>query len=212
MKKSVVKKSETASALTELPRVVIGEQFKLDALQKAWKVGETPMPAGKRYIVLETKEIGQLWSDGAVVDTIAGDNLSDRIQEFNDKVPVKDREIDTRNGQPRPPWQLARIVYLIDPRTAARYTYCGSNVGGLMAVRILSDCIDGMRQIQGKPALTAVIELHTKPMKTRHGTVTTRPHFEIVDWLELGAVAPQLTAPATDSPASGGDLNDQIPI
>jgi hypothetical protein len=139
----------------------------------------------------------QCWRDGKPVETTVkrpGQRLPD-IDSLNAAIPEEEWE-EGLDGNPRAPWVLQHVVYLLDPKDASVFTFLNSTAGAAIAVRELKDKVKMMRTLRGAN-VAPVVELSAKPMKTKFGT-KQRPHFRIIDWRELGG------PPATPPPAIGG--------
>jgi hypothetical protein len=138
----------------------------------------------------------QRWENGLPAETIIkrpGEPLPD-VDERNKKIPQKKWEKDD-DGKPRPPWQKQYVVYLLDPATAAVFTFINSTKGAEIAVERLKHRVNLMRALRGA-RVVPVVKLDSKPMSTRHG-VKQRPEFTILDWRKLGE--PPSAVPAMPS-------------
>ena len=146
---------------------------------------ETELPPDKGYVALKTALALQRWEDGLPAETIIkrpGEPLPD-VEELNKKIPQKKwgKGID---GKPRPPWQKQYVVYLLDPATAAVFTFINSTKGAEIAVERLKDRVKLMRALRGD-RVVPVVKLDAMPMPTDFGP-KQRPEFTILDWRELG--------------------------
>src|SRR5262249_8327247 len=111
---------------------------------------EAELLPDKRYLALSTTMALQRWEDGLPAETIfkrAGELLPD-VDELNKKIPQKkwEKGID---GKPRPPWQKQYVVYLLDPATAAVFTFINSTRGAEIAVERLKQRVQLMRALRG---------------------------------------------------------------
>jgi hypothetical protein len=70
------------------------------------------------------------------------------------------------DGIPRPPWQLAHIVYLLEIETCEKLTFVSATIGAKIAVSALQDRVAWMRRLRGADVVPQV-ELSFKPMSTR---------------------------------------------
>jgi hypothetical protein len=166
-------------------------------------------------IALATTEAVQRWENQKPAETIVrqtGQSLPD-INTLNAKIPKKKWEAGL-DGQPRAPWVLQYIVYLLDPRDASVFSYINSTAGARIAVRELKDKVAMMRKLRGVNVVP-LIELSAKPMKTQFG-MKQRPFFKIIDWRDLGGS--QTAVPAIEhagkpvEPVSTEEfLNDELP-
>ena len=130
-----------------------------------WKTGDgISIPSGTRLLVLTTTSVVQCWRDQKPTETIfkkAAEPLPD-VGELNAQIPVKEWELDL-NGQPRPPWGLQMIVYLLDASTAEKFTFASGTIGAKRAVRELRDRVQTMRALRSENVVP-VVELADKPM------------------------------------------------
>jgi hypothetical protein len=159
----------------------------------------------------------QRWEDERVVDEIKktpGEPLPD-VEALNAQVP-QDQWEEGISGK-RPPWQLNDVVYLLSVQDATKFTFINSTVGARIAAARLLDRVDSMQMMKG-PNVIPIVTLGSRPMKTAFGQ-KLRPHFEIVDWRDLGpatpalpqAPTPQLGKPVSESTVSE-KLSDGIPF
>jgi len=160
----------------------------------------TPLSPEARFVALTTAEALQRWQDQRPVETIlkqSGQRLPD-IDKLNAKIPKKQWEKGL-DGQLRAPWVHQHVVYLLDPKDAATYTFINSTTGARIAVERLKDKVKMMRALRGE-RVVPVVELSSKPMKTQFG-IKQRPDFVIHDWRNLGG--PQtVSAPAAKAPTA----------
>jgi hypothetical protein len=127
----------------------------------------------------------QCWQNQKPVDSILeqpGEPLPD-ADELNSQIPQNEWELDPNNGQPKPPWVLQHICYLIDPHTAETYTFINSTKGAQIAVERLEDKFKWMRALRGN--VVPIVKLDSRPMKTNFGQ-KMRPEFTVIEWRELG--------------------------
>jgi hypothetical protein len=164
-------------------------------------------------IALSATEAVQRWEDQKPAETIVkrpGQSLPD-VDALNAKIPKKKWEPGL-DGQPRAPWVKQYIVYLLDPKDAAIFTFINSTAGARIAARELKDKVSMMRALRGEK-VCPIIELSAKPMKTQFG-MKQRPYFHIADWRDLSGKpqAPMLEAGASVKPVSTEEfLNDELP-
>jgi hypothetical protein len=148
----------------------------------------TELPPDKCYVALSTALALQRWENGLPAETIIkrpGEPLPD-VDELNKKIPQKKWEKGD-DGKARPPWQKQYVVYLLDPATAAVFTFINSTKGAEIAVERLKHRVKLMRALRGD-RVVPVVELDSKPMSTQFG-VKQRPEFTILDWRELGGAS-----------------------
>jgi hypothetical protein len=169
-------------------------------------------------LALACTEALQCWKDRRPVETITTKPLPD-VDELNATVPREEWEPGL-DGRPKPPWVQQVIVYLIDPATAAFYTYLNSTVGARIAYDLLRERVVTMRALRGAKVVP-LVKLSHVPMKTTFG-MKRRPDFKIIDWRNLGGSgAPALTGPQASStlaamgkvsvPSAAEEMADKVP-
>jgi hypothetical protein len=184
-----------------------------------WSTKEgTPLSDDLELLVVGTAKALQRWQDRMPVETIrerAGEQLPD-LDDLNAAIPKKQWEIGL-DGQPRAPWVLQAVVYLLNPVDAASFTYLNSTAGARIAIERLNEKVSRMRMLRGSAVLPR-IRLSSKSMKTKFG-VKLRPEFEIVGWRDFGGATQAL--PASEQKALGkpvapvslvDELNDSVPF
>jgi hypothetical protein len=193
------------SPVAPTDQVIIGTRLKFT--DGKWSTADAiEMPTGRKLLAYATDTVLQKWS-GQRADTIREKPLPD-LNMLNEAIPKNQWELDL-NGQPRPPWAVYFIVYLLDPRNAEQFTYINCTTGTRIAVQTLQDRVASMR-IMRDANVIAVVELASRPMKTKFG-LKQRPHFEIVDWCQAGGPeTPKLTK--VSGPTPGEELDDDIPF
>ena len=163
----------------------------------------------------------QCWKNGELLDELdERDGPLPDLGELNDQIPQT--EWDTGlDGNPRPPWALVYVVYLVDPETAETYTFINSTFGARIAYERLVDKLEMMRRLRGAN-VTAIVKPDCRPMKTKKVGLKLRPEFTIIDWRtidggggNLPAQLPSPAATAVDKPAEPvtveEELNDKLP-
>jgi hypothetical protein len=194
-----------------------------------WKAqDDTPLNEGMTFFVFGVTTGLQHWQDGALVKEIKkrpGEELPD-VDELNAAIP-QDQWDDGIDGNPRPPWQLNDVVYLLGVQSAMKFTFINSTIGARIAAARLLDRIESMQIMRG-PGVIPIVKLESRPMKTKFGE-KQRPHFEPVDWRDLGPATPAVSSPQSSpligtsvDPAQVGkpvteptlseELNDSIPL
>jgi hypothetical protein len=174
MSKQVAKKQDK-------PRLIQGVILKCVDGHWADSDGLTP---SSELLVLGTTRALQCWKDKEVLDEIIerpGEPLPD-VDELNEQIPQDEWE-NGLDGNPRPPWQLNYVAYLLDPKSADMYTFLNSTVGARIAVERLNNKLQWMRALRGEN-VAPIIKLDSRPMKTSFG-VKMRPEFTILDWREF---------------------------
>jgi hypothetical protein len=139
----------------------------------------------KQLLALATTTVLQRWENKKPAETIVkrpGEPLPD-IDELNTATHEEDWEIGI-DGEPRPPWQKQWLLYLLDPNTAAKFTYANGTTGARIAVENLKDQIKWMRAMRSANVVP-LVELVNKPMRTKYGQ-KLRPEFKVISWHELG--------------------------
>jgi hypothetical protein len=137
-----------------------------------------------KLIAIQTAQAVQHWKDGRPVpgDTTTTRPLPD-VEYLNSQIPIDQWEKGF-DDEPRAPWQHQHIAYLLDPETFATYTFINSTYGAMLAVSDLKEQVRMIRGVRGG-AIVPVVELASKPMKTKRG-MKQRPSFRVLDWIELG--------------------------
>jgi hypothetical protein len=217
-------------SIQELPTIDTSERLIHGSLLKCvdgrWSTQDEPDITHRQLLALTTTKAIQRWqlkeAINTVVDTSTG--LPD-VDELNAKIPRGEWEPGL-DGQPRPPWQLQWVVYLLDPSDASIFTFANSTVGARIAWERLVDRVNWMRALRGA-AVFPLITLDSRPMKTQFGT-KLRPEFSIADWRDLGSTgnpalestppraidakpAPPVGKPVKE-PATTATLDDEIPF
>ena len=190
-------------------RMVVGNLIKYTS-DSGWTEGGLPVESNKKLAAVAVNKVLQRWQEERVVETIAQKPLPDP-DEMNAAIPQSEWE-EGPDGKPRPPWQLAHIVYFLDIETCEKLTFVSATIGAKIAVSALQDRVAWMRKLRGADVVPHV-ELSSKPMSTRFG-MRKRPDFKIVGWLDLkagaGAAPPALLqlspnrAERSDSTDHGG--------
>jgi hypothetical protein len=175
----------------------------------------TPIPDGTKLIALATVALWQRWEGGKPVEAIVrqpGQYLPAR----NTLGYLEEAEWERGiGGEPADPWQNTRHVYLVNPVSAAIYTFTTASNGGCSAVSALGGAIKRMRAAH--PNAVPVVELRAEEMQTKYGR-KSKPLFQIVDWkfdhTNVASVDRQLTAADDDfgDDDVDPDLNDKIPF
>jgi hypothetical protein len=125
--------------------------------------------------------VAQHWQNKVPIQTIIkGKGDWPDIAALNEKIPVAEWEVDV-TGTPRAPWQIQRIVYLVNEGTCERFTFASGTAGAHICCNDLRDRVADKRFLTGDATILAVVELSSKTMKTKFGT-KARPDFKIVGW------------------------------
>jgi hypothetical protein len=161
-------------------------------------------------IALSTRQVLQRWGQQMPVETVfavPGETLPD-VDDLNAKIPEEEWEVGL-NGERKPPWVRQYIVYLLNPRDAACFTYINGTAGARVATESLSSKVVRMRQLQGARVLP-VVTLGSAPMKTKFG-VKRRPEFVVTDWRGFSPSAIP-AGPAPKAITREKIIDDQIPF
>jgi hypothetical protein len=188
----------------DTPRIIKGVILKF--VDGRWNDGDDCAPPDELMVMGITRAL-QCWRDKTPVDTLVerpGEPLPD-VNELNAQIPKKEWDLGL-DGQPRPPWQLNHVVYLIDPTTADTFTYLNSTTGARIAVERLQDKFRWMRALRGSNVVP-IVKLDSRPMKTKFGT-KMRPEFAVSEWREIDRTSEalaQIEPPRTNPPASNAE-------
>jgi hypothetical protein len=135
---------------------------------------------------------------------------------LNKAIPIAEWETGL-DGKPRRPWALTYVVYLVDLKTGALYTYAHDTYGAMQAYNALEEQIAVMRMLRGEHVFP-IVQLEQRPWKSQQYGMLTRPHFQVVDWRASGGTpaisptpTPQLTGPAAVSPPTSTPTSSATP-
>jgi hypothetical protein len=196
-------------------RIIKGTLLQFDANAGKWLIDGQPPPPGLKLLVGGTVAVAQQWRGGKPLATLwPGDvpSLANAVEEGNESIPKEDWE-EGADGKPKPPWSISRIIYLVDPNTAKKFTVAASTVGQRIAIELLDDQVATMRQLRGT-RVYAEVTLGVGSFATRFGTRRPRPDYVVVGWRCIGPDAtPALPARDVEPPALGEFLgDDEIPF
>jgi hypothetical protein len=150
-------------------------------------------PDGMRLAVTDLRECWVRWENGRPAQHIERSPGTPRIKREELGYPDETEWEVGIDGRPQDPWQDARYLYLVDPKTAAIYTFTTATWGGRSAVAQLGDQI--ARAQRAHPGALPIVKLKWAEWPTRHAR-KTKPLFEIVDWRRSeGAETPPPSAP-----------------
>ena len=126
---------------------------------------------------------------------------------LNKAIPITEWETGL-DGKPRRPWALTYVVYLVDLKTGALYTYAHDTYGAMQAYNALEEQIAVMRMLRGEHVFP-IVQLEQRPWKSQQYGMLMRPHFQVVDWRASGGTpaisptpTPQLTGPMAVTPSA----------
>jgi hypothetical protein len=124
---------------------------------------------------------------------------------LNNAIPISEWEIGL-DGKPTRPWKITYVIYLVDLKTGALYTYAHDTYGAMQAYNALEEQIAVMRMLRGEHVFP-IVRLEKRQWKSQTYGMQMRPHFQVVDWRASGGTpvisspsAPQLTGPAVVTP------------
>jgi hypothetical protein len=182
-----------------------------------WTAGKeaTPVADGTKLVALATVAMWVRWENGKPSGEYRmrepGRRLADR-----EELGHLDESLWSRdpNGEPQDPWQNTRYVYLVDPSTAAAFTFSTSSWGGRGAVSDLGDQISRMRTVHADAV--PIVELRAAEMPTKYGR-KSKPVFKIVGWKTADAekAAPierQIAPQEAKQKIVRREMDDEIPF
>jgi hypothetical protein len=124
---------------------------------------------------------------------------------LNAAIPISEWEIGL-DGKPTRPWKLTYVIYLVDLKTGALFTYAHDTYGAMQAYNALEEQIAVMRMLRGEHVFP-IVHLEKRPWKSQTYGMQMRPHFQVVDWRASGGTpvisptpTPQLTGPMAVTP------------
>jgi hypothetical protein len=124
---------------------------------------------------------------------------------LNAAIPIAEWETGL-DGKPRKPWAITYVIYLVDLKTGALFTYAHDTYGAMQAYNALEEQIAVMRMLRGEHVFP-IVRLERRQWKSQTYGMQMRPHFQVVDWRASGgtpvispAPTPQLTGPMAVTP------------
>jgi hypothetical protein len=170
-----------------------------------------PFPENKPLIVQGVAKVAQHWKDGTPIESIFVTRENPvNVDELNTAIPRDDWE-EGFDGEPRAPWQMNYVVYLIDELDGASYTMLNSTYGMRIAHRELRDKVSTMRLLRNDNSVTPVVTIGSTIMKLKKFGQKARPEFNIVEWKGLAKEQRPLLETVA-KPTAGETLNDEIPF
>jgi len=161
-------------------------------------------------LVIGHTKVLQKWQDKKA-EVISNHPLPDP-KELNAKIPESEWELDL-TGKPTPPWKLTFVIYMVNLKTGAIFTYANSTYGAMLAYSHLEEQISVMRLLRGEHVFP-IVRLETRPMPTRFG-MKARPHLEPIDWRVPGGggsqLAPQSPTPQISGPSASSSAPSPAP-
>jgi hypothetical protein len=184
----------------ERPRVIQGVILKCN--DGRWLDGDGLTPASEMLVIGITRALQRWGKDKDLLDVIVEqpDEPLPDFAELNAQIPQQEWGVNL-NGDPRPPWSLNWVVYLLDPATASSFTFINSTVGARIAVERLQDKVKWMRTLRGAN-VAPIVKLDARPMKTKVPSVMKqRPEFTVLEWRDLnGNGPPQIRGDGSSTP------------
>jgi hypothetical protein len=207
----------------ESRRVIVGTKAVITK-QGKWINGNTkePLQEDLKLIVVEIARVIQKWEDDLPVDDctrfLNQHEAVPDLDAWNEEIPRSEWG-EGPDGKPRGPWQFQNLVYLLDPKSMGKFTFPFNTIGGRMALEALTDATRSKRLLTRQANWFPVVLLRSTIFVSKRFGDIPRPHFEIVEWVQLGSdtSAPAL-APASPKAsledksdrAAGAGLNDDI--
>ena len=156
-----------------------------------------PMPSP--MLVIGYTTIIRRWENNRPIDIV--DHPLPDVNDLNKNIPMSTWETG-RDGKPRPPHALTYVIYMVDLKTGALYTYANSTYGAMLCYTNLEESVAVYRMLRGEH-VWPIVTLEKRPMKTGYG-MSTRPHLQPTgDWRAPGfrSVSPSPT-PQISGPSS----------
>jgi hypothetical protein len=150
-------------------------------------------PEAMRLVVADLRSVWVRWENGRPAEQVE-QRPGERLITLKELGFLHENEWEEGlDGSPQDPWQDSRYLGLVDPKTAASYTFITATRGGRSAIAALSDQI--ARAQRAHLGALPIIELRWVEMPTQYGR-KTKPLFEVVDWRRgEGAEPPPPSAP-----------------
>ena len=127
---------------------------------------------------------------------------------LNGAIPVEEWEIGL-DSNPTPPWKLTYVIYFVDLKTGALFTYAHDTYGAMLCFNNLEDAISMMRLLRGEHVLP-IVHLEKRQWKSRKYGMQTRPHLQPIEWRTPGGGGPKL-APQSPPPQLIGPATAPTP-
>jgi hypothetical protein len=187
------------------PRVIQGTLVRFGN-DGAWKDSDDEkIPEGLELVVNSIGRVVQKWINQSPVETtfLQPSEKCPDIEALNAACPKSEWGEDF-NGNPRGPWQVQQVVYLVNLETMQKFTFPTSTTGGGIAIGELKDAVQLMRRYRGA-GVYPVVRLTSRHMHTRFGG-RERPFFQILRWISFdqsgGPALPPTTPGSLPSPGA----------
>jgi hypothetical protein len=122
------------------------------------------------------------------------------VEKLNSAIPVSEWE-PGKDGKPRKPWALTYVVYMVELKTGALYTYAHDTYGAMLAYNALEEQIAVSRMLRGEDVFP-IVGLDRRQWKSATYGLQMRPHFQVLGWRATGGASfmpppptPQLSGP-----------------
>ena len=174
--------------------LIKGEKIKF-TLDSKWVVarsGEVIDPR-RKFLVIEILRVAQKWlpDENRPVETriLGPEEPFPDLKKLNAKAPQSEKS--EKFGKLAGPYQGAHVVYLIEinaeSKKVAAFTWIADieGAGASRAIKELRESTKLTRRVQGLSNLFPVATLSDTFMPTQYGG-RQRPHFEIVDYKQIG--------------------------
>jgi hypothetical protein len=121
---------------------------------------------------------------------------------LNNAIPIGEWELGL-DGKPTPPWKLTYVVYFVDFKTGALFTYAHDTYGALLCYNALEEQIAVYRMLRGEQ-VWPIVRLEKRQWRSTTYGMQMRPHFRPVDWRATGnpLAAPQSPTPQLPGPTT----------
>jgi hypothetical protein len=152
---------------------------------------------GTKLLALHHVQAVQHWCNQKCETIIEYPGEARDLDAMNAAIPKEQWEVGL-NGEPRPPWERVRALYLLDERDASLYTHASGTVGTRIAHERLVNRMRWMSAIRGGN-IFPLVKLDSRTFKSRIGP-KARPEYTVTEWRDLGAGS----VPALGGPSAGG--------
>jgi hypothetical protein len=170
--------SFTIAAAASPQRALVGERLRFSKGRYLIGAGDTAeLAAGTVLDCLDTTILWIKFIDGKVVDQRIGYPVAAR-EELDDQ---DEADWPTGfDGKPADPWVLQQLLYLVDARTGAEYTFTTSSWGGRAAVDRLVHQVATKQRTHPDAMPTIKLEIGYKK-SVKYGAIPA-PVFTVISW------------------------------